>query len=124
MKTPMARARGLGSSGTGTHHWLQERISSVALIPLFIWAIWSAVFLAGADYFIFTGWLSEPINSVLMILLIILTAYHAALGLGVVIEDYVHHEGAKMIMLIAQKLFFFALAIAGLFSVCKIAFGA
>lgn len=123
-KNPMARARGLGSAKAGTHHWLHQRLTAISNLALVAWAAWSFTFLAGADYFIFTGWLAEPVNAILMILLAISVSYHAALGTQVIVEDYVPQEGTKIVLLIALKLFFFALAAVCVFSVCKIAFGA
>ena len=121
MKTPMARAKGLGSAHDGAHHWMAERITSVALVPLTLWFCWSIVSMAGADYFAFTGWLQQPINAILMLLLVSVGIYHALMGCQVVIEDYIHHEGFKMIKLIGLKLFMAALGVACVFSILKIA---
>lgn len=122
LKSPMARARGLGSAGEGAHHWLSQRITSIANIPLVIWALYSVVSNLGASYGEFTNWLAQPINAVLMILFIISTFYHAMLGAQVVTEDYIHNEGFKMFKLIGQKLFFFAIGTASIFAILKIAF--
>ncbi len=121
MKTPLARARGLGSARQGVHHWMHQRITSVANIPLVIWFVYSVVSLKGADYSVFTAWLSQPLNAVLMILFIVSVFYHAVLGVQVVIEDYIHNEGCKVVKLVLLKLVFTALAVASIFSVLKIA---
>jgi succinate dehydrogenase / fumarate reductase membrane anchor subunit len=122
IKTPLARARGLGAAGHGSQHWLQQRITAVANIPLVIWFVYSIVSLVGATHSEFTTWLAQPVNAILMILFIISVFYHAVLGSQVVVEDYVHHEGLKFFKLIAQRLIFFAFAVACIFSVLKIAF--
>ena len=122
LKTPMARVAGLGSAKDGTEHWIMQRLTAILNLPLVIWLLWSIVTNDFSDYQVFTGWLSEPLNAILMILLILSAFTHAVLGSQVVVEDYVHHEGLKISKLVGNRLFFFALAIACLFSVLKIAF--
>ena len=122
VQSDLARAKGLGSAKEGTDHWLAQRLTAVALLPLVIWLVYSILKLQGADYAAFTTWLAHPIHAILMILLIIATAYHAKLGVQVIVEDYIHNEGFKMVKLIGQKLFFFALAVACVFSILKISF--
>ena len=122
MKTPLARAKGLGSARDGVHHWWHQRITAIANIPLVLWLVWNIVNLKGATYAEFTSWLAEPINAILMILLVVSSFYHAALGCQVIAEDYIHHEGLKIFKLLGIKLFFIATGIACVFSVLKIAF--
>lgn len=121
IQSPLAKARGLGSAGHGSHHWMAQRVTAIANIPLVLWLVYSVVALVGADYETFTSWLAQPINAVLMILFIISTFYHAALGLQVVIEDYIHCEAMKMFKLIGIKLALFALGVAAIFSILKVA---
>lgn len=120
--SPLAKARGLGSSHHGVHHWLNQRITAIANIPLVIWFVISVITMRGASYEDFTAWMGQPVNAILMILLVISTFYHAALGSQVVIEDYIHNKAFKMLKLIGTKLFFLAAAIACIFSILKIAF--
>ncbi len=121
IKTPLGRARGLGSAKEGSDHWMGQRITAIANIPLVLWFVYSIITMKGASYDQFTTWLSQPINAILMIFLILSTFYHARLGSQVVTEDYVHHEGLKVIKLIAQKLFFYGAGVACIFSILKIA---
>lgn len=121
IKTPIARARGLGSAKEGSNHWMAQRITAIANIPLVIWLVYSVVALRGASHAEFTSWLAHPLNAILMILFIISVFYHAKLGARVVTEDYVHHEGLKFVKLIGQKLFFVGLGVACIFSILKIA---
>lgn len=121
MKAPLARARGLGSAKDGVHHWFMQRVTAIANIPLMLWLVYSLADLRGAGFVEFSSWLSEPVNAILMILAVISIFYHAMLGTQVVTEDYIHNEGFKMVKLIGQKLFFFALAVACIFSILKIA---
>jgi succinate dehydrogenase / fumarate reductase membrane anchor subunit len=122
IKTPLARARGLGAAHDGVQHWLAQRITAIANIPLGIWFVYSIVDHAGVDYTGFVEWLAVPWNAILMILFLLSAFYHAALGTQVVAEDYIHSEGMKIAILIGLKLFFFAMGVACVFSVLKIAF--
>jgi succinate dehydrogenase / fumarate reductase membrane anchor subunit len=123
IKSPLAKARGLGAAG-GTEHWMAQRITAVALIPLVLWLVYSIVNLIGASHAEFLAWQAMPLNAILMIALVIAALYHGFLGAQVVIEDYIHHEGFKMFKLIGTKLFFVLMGIAAIFSILKIAFGA
>lgn len=122
MRNPLSVARGLGSTHDGTHHWMQERITSIAGLPLMLWLVWSVTHFGVMDYASFTVWLEQPINAILMILSIVTIFYHAFLGIQVVVEDYVHGEGIKLAALIGMKFVFAAAATACIFSILKIAF--
>jgi succinate dehydrogenase / fumarate reductase membrane anchor subunit len=121
MKSPLAKARGLGSAGHGSAHWFVQRVTAISSIPLVLWLVFSVLHLKGADYMTFTSWLAQPVNAVLMILLIISVFYHAALGLQVVVEDYIHCECMKLAKIIGIKLALFAMAVASIFSILKVA---
>jgi succinate dehydrogenase / fumarate reductase membrane anchor subunit len=122
MRSPLARAQGLGSARGGVGHWRAERVSAVALVPLTLWFVASVIAHTGSDYPAFIAWLRTPFATVLMILLLIALFHHAALGLQVVIEDYVH-SGARFAVLIAMRLGCFAFASAGVVATLRIAFG-
>lgn len=122
MRTPISRVRGLGSAKEGTHHWWMQRLTAIALIPLGIWFVISMICLAGADHSAASAWLANPLTAVLMLLLVVATFHHLQLGLQVVIEDYIHGEAAKMVCLIGLKLASFALGVAAVFAVLKVAF--
>jgi succinate dehydrogenase / fumarate reductase membrane anchor subunit len=123
LRSPLGRALGLGSAKQGVEHWWVQRLTAVALVPLSLWFVASVIALVGADHAAVVAWLSRPLVAILMVLLVGTSFYHASLGLQVVIEDYVHHEGAKIAALVLNKLVCFALAVAGIFAVLKIAFG-
>lgn len=120
-KNPIARAQGLGSLKSGFDHWWMQRITAIANLLLMVWAVWSVLTLVGADYTTFVTWLATPCNAILLSIFIISVCTHAALGLQVVIEDYVHTEITKVLSLIALRIGFISLAIAALFSILKIA---
>ena len=121
MRSPLARAIGLGSAREGVGPWWAERVSAVALIPLTLWFAASIIVHTGSDYTTFVAWLRAPLVATLMILLLIALFHHTALGLQVVIEDYIH-SGAKFAAVIAVRLGCFALAIAGFVATLRIAF--
>jgi len=123
MRSHLGRVRGLGSSNDGVHHWWLQRITGVALVPLTIWFIVSAVSLAGADLEQFRSWVGAHANPVLLCLLIFTMFHHGQLGLQVVIEDYVHSETTKLLLLIVTK--FTAILFGGysIFAVLRLTFG-
>ena len=121
MRSPLARAIGLGSAREGVGAWWAERVSAVALIPLTLWFTASIIAHTGSDYTTFVAWLKAPLVATLMILLLIALFHHTALGLQVMIEDYIH-SGAKFAAVIAVRLGCFALAIAGFVATLRIAF--
>ncbi|MFN4282271.1 MAG: succinate dehydrogenase, hydrophobic membrane anchor protein [Alphaproteobacteria bacterium] len=124
MRTALGRVRHLGSAKEGVQHWWAQRLTAVALVPLTIWFVASVAYLAGADHAAFAGWIARPLNALLMIVLLGAGFHHAQLGLQVVIEDYVHGEAAKLVSLIVVKFAALLLALAGIFAVLKLAFGA
>ena len=121
MRSPLARANGLGSAKEGVREWWAERVSAVALLPLTLWFAASIIAHIGSDYATFIAWMRTPLAATLMILLLIALFYHTALGLQVVIEDYVH-SAAKFAWVMAVRLGCFALAIAGVVATLRIAF--
>ncbi|HEY5106774.1 MAG TPA: succinate dehydrogenase, hydrophobic membrane anchor protein [Caulobacteraceae bacterium] len=121
MRSPLAHAMGLGSAKKGVGHWRAERISALALVPLTLWFVASIIAHTGSDYATFIAWLRTSIATVAMILLLIALFHHTALGLQVVIEDYVHSE-VKFVAVIAVRLGCFALGAAGIVAVLRIAF--
>lgn len=120
MRTPLARAMGLGSAKEGVGAWWAERVSAVALVPLALWFAASIIAHTGSDYATFIVWLRTPLAAILMILLLIALFYHTALGLQVVIEDYVH-SATKFAAVIAVRLGCCALATAGVVAILRIA---
>ena len=122
LRTPLGRARGLGSARGGTHHWWMQRLTSVALLPLVTWFVVAMIGRLGADHGAVSAWLASPMTAVLMILFVVAMVHHVQLGLQVVTEDYVHSEGAKFAILTTIKLSSIALAVTAVFAVLKVAF--
>lgn len=123
LRTPIARARGLGSAKDGTRHWWMQRITAIALIPLVVWLTGSLVAIGAADHAQTVSWIRSPAVSVALLLTIAAAFHHAQLGMQVIIEDYVEAEWKKLAAVIAVKLAAVAVAATAAFSVLKIALG-
>jgi succinate dehydrogenase / fumarate reductase membrane anchor subunit len=122
-RSPIARVRGLGAARAGVGHWSRQRLTAIANLLLVLWFVFSAIGLAGAGYAEVRIWLASPVAASLMILLVVSICYHARLGLQVVVEDYVHHEPARLAMLIAIPLVMTALAVTCIVAVLKVSLG-
>ncbi len=121
-KSPLARARGLGSAKEGVGHWWAQRLTAVALIPLSLWFAAAVVANTGADHATMVAWLGSPVVAVLMVLLIWATFHHAQLGIQVILEDYVHNEAVKFAAIIAVKFAAILLGALAGFAVLRVAF--
>ncbi len=119
---PLKKAKGLGSAHHGAEHWMMQKITALLQIPLIIWLVYSVVGLQGASYAEFSAWLSKPLNAILMIILVCSVMLHAKLGSQVIVEDYISNKKLKMVKLIWQKILFFSMGVAIIFSILKIAF--
>jgi succinate dehydrogenase / fumarate reductase membrane anchor subunit len=123
LRSPLGRAIGLGSAKEGVEHWWAQRVSAVALIALGLWFAAALIAISGADRGTVLQWLHAPLPAILAILLLIALFWHAALGMQVVIEDYVTGEWLKISSLVLLRLICVSLAVAGIFAVLRIAFG-
>ena len=123
LQTPIGRVRGLGSAKEGVHHWWSQRLTALALVPLSLWFIYSLVVVTGADYATVVAWLANPLNAVLMLLFIISLYYHAALGLQVIIEDYIDSEWQKIACLILVKFLALLAGLSAAIAVLKVYLG-
>jgi succinate dehydrogenase / fumarate reductase membrane anchor subunit len=123
MRTPLARAKGLGPAGHGAGHWWVHRMTAVSNIPLVIGFVIVIAALAGRPYEEAVGIVSHPLVALLMILAVISVANHMRLGMQLPIEDYVHHRGLKLAALIANNFYVVLIATACLFAILKISFG-
>lgn len=121
LRTPLSNAKGLGSAKEGAHHWWIQRLTSIALIPLTIWLAVSIAAFPHVDFNTVQGWISSPVNCVLLMLLLVVLLYHLNLGLQVIIEDYVHAQWLKLSSLIGVNFSCILLGIIGLFSLLKVA---
>lgn len=121
MRSPLGRALGLGSAKDGVEQWWLERVTAIALMPLTLWFVVSIVVHMNSDYAAAIAWLQTPLAATLMVLLLTALFWHTALGLQVVIEDYIH-SGLKLPLVIAMRFGCFVLAVAGILAVLRISF--
>lgn len=119
-QTPLAKVRGLGSAKTGTGHFWMQRITAITLIPLSLWMVSFTQQLLTASHGEMVEWLAGPWDLTLALAWVLAAFYHAALGLQVVIEDYVHTEWIKISSIWVMKLTFLFFAIAAIVALFKI----
>jgi succinate dehydrogenase / fumarate reductase membrane anchor subunit len=122
MSTPLARVRGLGSARSGTEHFWLQRLTAVANIPLSIAFVVVVVALLGRNHAAVVQILGSPLVAVIMLLFIVSITTHMRIGMQVIIEDYVHDEGAKLVLLLANTFFAFAVALASAFAILMLSF--
>ena len=118
---PLKIARRLGSAHSGVHHWWVQRVTAAALVVLGIWFVILVLRLLGADYLTARATLAQPWNALLMIAFLLAMFWHAALGLQVVIEDYVHTRWKEVFALVAVYFLAVIGALASVLAVLRIA---
>lgn len=100
--TAYSTARGLGAAGHGASHWWAQRVSAIALVPLVLWLVLALAGGSAADHKALTIWLSAPVNTILMVLLLTAAFHHAALGLQIIAEDYIHSHARFAVTALVQ----------------------
>jgi succinate dehydrogenase / fumarate reductase membrane anchor subunit len=119
-RTPLAKARGLGSAHNGVEHWWLARISAILLIPLIFWLLLYVKQLLLSSRFEVLSWLAEPQNTFCAIAWIVAVFFHAALGMQVVIEDYIPAAGWKIFLIEVVKISCLLLGLLSILIVLKI----
>jgi succinate dehydrogenase / fumarate reductase membrane anchor subunit len=123
LRTPLARARGLGSAKDGVGHWWAQRLTAIALIPLVVWFAVSLVMLSGADYAVARAWIGSPLVMVLLSLTIVVGLHHGQLGMQVVIEDYVGGDGWKLALIVLVKFIAVLFGLGAVVAIMRIGLG-
>ena len=122
MRSQLGRVRGLGAARSGVAVWWAERVTSVALVPLTLWFVYSVLALVGRPQPAMRAWAGNPVNTVLLLATIGITFHHMQLGLQVIIEDYIHQEAVRMTSQLAVKGVTALLALACFVAALKLAF--
>ena len=123
MRTPMRRVRGLGAAHSGTRDFWHQRVTSVAGIPLSIGLVIIITALLGRSHAAVVQILGSPLVAIVMLLFIINSAYHMWIGMQEIILDYVHEDKLKLLCLMANTFFVFAVGLAAAFAILKLSFG-
>ena len=121
LRTPLARARGLGSGKTGTEHFWVQRVTAIALALLVPWLLYLLISMAGHDATHAIALIREPVNAILLAAFAIAMFWHAKLGIQVVIEDYVHQRAAEVTLQLLVTLACVLGALASLYAIGRIA---
>jgi succinate dehydrogenase / fumarate reductase membrane anchor subunit len=121
LRTPLGQVLGHGAAKSGVHHWWMQRVSAVALVPLTVWLLCSLIRLPLDNYAAVSAWMSTGWRPLWLMLTLLVMAWHSALGVQVVIEDYVHGKLAKPLLLMAANFFHVVVAATGVFAVLRLA---
>jgi succinate dehydrogenase / fumarate reductase, membrane anchor subunit len=121
-RSPLSRARGLGSAKDGLGHWWMQRLTALALIPLVVWFAISLIMLSGADYAVVRAWIGSPLVMLMLTLTIVVGLHHGQLGMQVVWEDYT--EGAlRLVLIVITKFIAVLFGLAAIVAIMRIGFG-
>ena len=123
LRSPIGRVLGLGAAKEGASHWWSQRVTSVALLPLALWFVSSLLRMPTFQYEFVAAWIAMPLNAVLLLLLTGTLVYHSQLGVQVVVEDYVHHHGLKVVTMLLLTFAHVVVAALAIFAVLRLAFG-
>jgi len=122
LRTPLSRVRHLGSARAGTHHFWRQRVTAVALLPLTIAFVIIVTSLLGRNHAAVVQVIGSPPVAILMLLFVVTSAYHMWLGMQVIIEDYVHDDLRKFLLLMLNGFFSFAVALGSILAILKLSF--
>lgn len=123
MRTPLGKVRGLGSAKEGTDHFWKQRLTSVANVPLFLFFIGLVISLSGASYAEVRVALAHPLVALVLAMMLVSGLIHMRLGMQVIIEDYIHGEGMKIVLLMLNTFFTVIVGVASIFAILKLSFG-
>jgi succinate dehydrogenase / fumarate reductase membrane anchor subunit len=123
LRSPLGRVLGQGAARSGLRHWWQQRLTSLALVPLTVWFVVSLLSLPSLGHATLIAWMSQSWTALLLILLVLVATWHSQLGLRVVVEDYVHGSGTRTLTLVMIGFAHVLLAAAAILAVLKVAFG-
>jgi len=124
LSSPLSKVLGSGSAKEGTDHWWLQRLTAVGLLILGLWFLVSIATLENFSHSDMHAWVGDPMNALMLLLSGVTIAWHSALGVQIVIEDYVHGPAVKLVSIILNKFVHLFLGAAAVFAVLKVALGA
>jgi succinate dehydrogenase / fumarate reductase membrane anchor subunit len=122
MSTPLGRVLGLGSAKSGTEHFWRQRLTAVANVPLTVAFVVIVIGLLGRNHAAVVQILGSPLVAIVMLLFIASITTHMRIGMQVIIEDYVHDEVTKLVLLMANTFFAVAVGLACAFAILMLSF--
>lgn len=122
LQSPLGRVLGLGSAKSGAGHWWAQRLTAIAMVPLGLWFVFALLGLQHGNYQMVAAWVAEPLNAILLILLVLTLVYHSSLGLQVVIEDYLH-GAAKVVTLVVVQFIHVIMAVGAIYAIVIVSMG-
>ena len=123
MRTPLGKVRGLGSAREGTGDFWRIRVTSIALVPLSMFVVGWLLSLRGAGFAEVRASLANPLIALAVGLFVIISLDHMRLGMKEIIEDYAHHEGYRLALMILNTFFCVLIGVASVFALLKLSFG-
>ena len=123
MRTPLGRVRGYGSAKSGTEDFIRQRLTAIANVPLTIGAVLIITSLIGRNHAAVAQILGSTPIAIVMVLFIISVFFHMRIGMQVIIEDYVHEERAKYVLLVLNTFFTIAVGLSSIYAILKLSFG-
>jgi succinate dehydrogenase / fumarate reductase membrane anchor subunit len=124
LTTPLKRVRGLGAAGSGTDHFWRQRITALAQIPLTLAFVVVLLSIIGKGHAEVVAIVSQPLVAILMLLFVVTGMVHMKIGMQVIIEDYIHEELPKVLLLALNTFFAIGVGVACVFAILKLSFGA
>ena len=123
MRTPLGRVRNLGASHSGTADFWRQRVTAVAMVLLILPVIGVVMMMLGSNHAGAAQVLGSPLIAIILLLFIVASTWHMKIGMQVVIEDYVHSETLKLVLIMANNFFSFAVAMASIYAIIKLSSG-
>lgn len=111
-RSDLSKAKNLGSAGSGVSHWWHQRFTAILLTLITGWVFCFSWEIAASELSGIIEVFKKPYHIVMLALFVVIGFYHAALGMQVVIEDYVHCRAVRLVMLLATQIFSIVTALA------------